>query len=235
MSALPVESVTRTTRLHRALTLMPSVASVAALALAGCGSSSGGGDHSGHGGSTPAASSAPATASAAPTGRAGDIAFAQMMIPHHAQALEMSRTALDPARRASAPVQALAREIAAAQGPEITTMRGWLNSWGAPTAAPSASSGHAHGGTDTGTDTATETNGETMGMMSAQDMAALGQATGPAFDEAWLSMMIEHHDGAVEMAEQVRSTTQDAAVRAFAERVVTTQRAEIDRMNTLLG
>jgi uncharacterized protein (DUF305 family) len=206
---------------------MPSPRRLAALGaglllastLAACGS-----DHSG---STSGGPQSPTSAATA-TGRAADVAFAQLMIPHHEQALDMARMA---ERQATSPdVKRLAAQIEAAQDPEIRTMKGWLSTWGAPEQMPGATStdgGMDHSGHDMGGMTSE-------GMMTAEDMAALESASGEAFDRTWLEMMIQHHEGAVVMAEQVLRTTSDAEVRTLAEAVVTGQRAEIAEMQKLL-
>ncbi len=75
--------------------------------------------------------------SAVPTGRVGDVMFAQMMIPHHQQAIEMADIALGKPS-ASATVRDLATQIKAAQDPEITVMSGWLTAWGASPRPPPA-------------------------------------------------------------------------------------------------
>ena len=103
----------------------------------------------------------------------------------------MADIALDPTRGASAGVQDLARQITAAQGPEITTMSGWLRSWGedVPTSAEAGGmTGMDHGGSSMA------------GMMSDEDMAGLRGESGAGFDQRWLSMMVEHHTGAIEQA-----------------------------------
>ena len=109
-----------------------AVAGALTLTVSGCSSSS----------STPAMDhnatpmpgmSATTSMSAALAGRAGDVMFAQMMIPHHQQAIEMADIALGKPS-ASAKVRELATQIKAAQDPEITLMSGWLTSWGASTA-----------------------------------------------------------------------------------------------------
>ena len=226
---------TRTHRPARRLTI-GATALVAALALAACSntehpSAHGSGD-AGHG--APAASSAPATS--APSGtsgtsagpadaaRAGDVAFAQGMIPHHEQAVEMADMALEKSS-ASATVRRLATQIKAAQDPEIATMRALLTAWGAP-AAPTAGGDH---GTGHGTG-----HGGHGGMMSAQDMTALAKADGAAFDRMWLTMMIEHHEGAVTMSEQVLTTTRDPQVSTLARDIISAQQAEIATMRALL-
>ena len=162
---------------------------------------------------------------------AADIAFAQGMIPHHQQAIEMADLALDPRADASPQVKALARQIKGAQDPEIQQMTGWLQAWGAPTAMPGASgdmSGMDHGGHDMG--------GMTMsGMMTDEQMAQLQQATGSQFDTLWLQMMIAHHEGAISMAEQVKSGSDNPEVVALADAVISGQRAEIETMRADLA
>lgn len=171
--------------------------------------------------SEPAAT--PAATSVA--GSATDIAFAQSMIPHHEQAVEMADLALAPESGASPQVQELARQIKAAQDPEIQQMTGWLTAWGAPTAMPGGTTDHS--GHDMG--------GMTMsGMMTEEQMSDLMQASGSQFDEMWLEMMIEHHEGAIAMAEQVQSSS-DPQVTAMAEAIITGQQGEISTMQGLLS
>ena len=180
---------------------------VAVLLLGACGSdedvSQSMGGMNGHGasGSTPAQSSAGS--------RAGDVMFAQMMIPHHQQAIEMADLAL--ANPSTSPdVERLAQQIKAAQDPEIATMKRWLSEWGVPT---SASMDHG-----------------TSGMMSEADMASLESAQGAEFNRLWLEMMIAHHQGAVTMAQDVLASTEDAEVKGLAQAVVEGQQKEIATM-----
>ena len=144
-----------------------------------------------------------------------DVMFAQMMIPHHEQAVEMADMALDPDASSSVEVRELAVDIKAAQDPEIETMRAWLDVWGAPQ-EPSVGMGHDSG------------------MMSQGDMGALASAEGAEFDRMWLTMMIEHHEGAITMAQDVQSTTEDEEVKAMAEDIIAAQEAEIATMQALL-
>lgn len=172
----------------------PLLALLAVVALAGCGS--------------------PNTISADPA----DVTFAQQMIPHHQQAVEMAEMALDPAREASEPVQDLATRIERAQQPEIDEMTGWLDGWGVE---PDDHDGHDMG--------------DMSGMMSGDQMGALEQATGTDFDRMWLQMMIEHHEGAVEMAETEIADGQDSRAKALARAIIDAQRAEITEMTRLLA
>lgn len=147
--------------------------------------------------------------------------FAQMMIPHHQQAVQMADIALGKPS-ASPKVRELATQIKAAQDPEIAQMSDWLKAWGASTAT---SSGMGHG-MDHGMGSG--------GMMSDSDLTALKTAEGADFDRKWLTGMIAHHQGAVMMANQVLSTTSDPQVKALAEAIVKGQNSEITTMQGLL-
>ena len=156
--------------------------------------------------------STPATV--ATEGASADVTFVQGMIPHHRQALEMA--ALAPGR-AGAEVAALAGRISAAQDPEIATMTAWLERRGKE--VPSDDGHTAHGGTE--------------GMMTPEDLARLEGLDGEAFDQEFLRQMIEHHEGAVAMAEDVRRTGSDPEVADLAQQVSETQRAEVEEMRGL--
>jgi uncharacterized protein (DUF305 family) len=147
-----------------------------------------------------------------------DVTFTQGMIPHHEQAIEMAQMAEE---RAEDPrVLDLAGRIEAAQQPEIETLTGWLQEWGVE---DSGMGGMDHGGMDHGG-----------GMMSEEDMNALMAASGAEFDRHFLEMMIEHHTGAVEMAETEIADGQNADAIAMAETIRDTQNAEITEMEQLL-
>lgn len=153
---------------------------------------------------------------------ATDVGFAQGMIPHHAQAIDMADMAI--ARSTNADVLALARQIKAAQGPEIDTMTSWLTSWGQPIPAT------------TGTHDMTGMDHMMMdGMMSQSDMTRLAGATGTAFDRMWLEMMVLHHEGAVKMAKQELADGKDAGAKRLAHAIIDGQTAEITTMNALIA
>ncbi|MFJ8590320.1 DUF305 domain-containing protein [Streptomyces sp. NPDC093598] len=195
----------------------------AALFLAACGGdgadrAAGGAGHADAGSPTPSGAHNPQ-----------DVAFAQGMIPHHRQALEMARLAGH--RASSGAVKDLAGRIEKAQDPEIRTMTGWLKTWGedvVPTATDGGTghSGSGHSGSG---------HSGMPGMMGEQDMAALEMLTGKAFDFQFLTLMVEHHEGAVEMARTERSKGRYAPAKAMADDIVTAQNAEIREMNKLLG
>ncbi|MFJ3718746.1 DUF305 domain-containing protein [Streptomyces sp. NPDC090057] len=192
-----------------------AVTATASLALAACGGDDGAA-RAGHGGQ--ASPSASATAGAH---NAQDVSFAQGMIPHHQQALEMARLA--DGRASSARVKDLAARIEKAQDPEIRTMTGWLTAWGEQ--VPMAGMDHSGHSGMTGM----------AGMMSDDDMAALKKATGADFDSRFLSLMVEHHRGAVEMAGTEKAKGAYGPARTMAGDVVRAQNAEIQEMERLLG
>lgn len=154
-----------------------------------------------------------------------DVAFAQMMIPHHGQALTMSELA---ATRAADPrVKRLAERISAAQGPEILVMAAWLEERDieVPRAAEDPAD-YDHG--DHG-------HNEMQGMLTPAQMKALEQASGPRFDRLFLTGMIRHHQGAIAMAEDVARDGAHLRINELAADVMVGQQVEIERMRELLG
>lgn len=145
------------------------------------------------------------------------------MIPHHRQALEMAELAAD--RAASAQVKDLAARVEKAQDPEIKTMSGWLKSWGEE--VPEA--GESMPGMDHGTHSGMP------GMMDDAEMTKLEKASGKEFDALFLNLMVEHHEGAVDMAETEKSKGAYEPATAMADDIVTAQTAEIEEMNKLVG
>jgi uncharacterized protein (DUF305 family) len=186
----------------------------AGVVLAGCSSSDKSTDMPGMG-------SASSTAAApAPQGdhNAADVTFAQQMIPHHQQAVEMAK--LVPARTTNQQVLDLAGQIQQAQDPEIQTMTGWLRKWGAPTPT---------------TGMAGMDHGSTPGMMATDDMTKLGQAKAADFDHMWLQMMVQHHQGAIAMANTELQEGSSSDAKQLARNIIDSQQKEIATMNGLLG
>lgn len=148
----------------------------------------------------------------------GDIAFSQMMIPHHEQAVEMSQLA--PERASSAFIKDLANTIQNAQQPEIELMAGWLDSWGVPrmTMMDAMNTHGAHG---------------MSGIMSEEDMSNLAAAKGTNFDQLYAELMIAHHEGAIAMAKAVENSS-NPDVAALAKRIISAQQAEIAQMQEFL-
>ncbi|MCK9929947.1 DUF305 domain-containing protein [Frankia sp. Mgl5] len=163
---------------------------------------------------------------------AADVTFAQNMIPHHRQAVEMA--GLAETQAASPEVKTLARQIRDAQAPEIATMVGWLNDWDESTMAPDSGQGgghdmNGHGGGGGGM------NDNAGGMMSEGGMASLKNASGAVFDRMFLEMMIEHHRGAVEMAQTELRDGRYGPAKELADSIKNTQNTEIATMQDLLG
>ena len=143
--------------------------------------------------------------------------FASSMMPHHQQGLEMADMALTQA--GSAEVKNLATQIKTAPDPEIATMTGWLTAWGA---GPMPSGDHDMGGVSMD------------GMMSAQEMTALKDVSGTAFDRMWLQLMIKHHEAAVAVAKTQLSQGQSPDAKTLAQAVIDGQTKEIATMTALL-
>lgn len=197
---------------------LSAAALAAVITLAGCGSNA-----------TPGSSTMPADhgamSSSAPAGSPGamghnsaDTLFTQSMIPHHAQAVEMSdmmlsKQGINPA------VTELATKIKAAQGPEIEQMNGWLKGWNEPTAM----AGHGEAGHSMA------------GMMSDDDLKALDAAQGKEADRLFLTQMIAHHEGAVQMAKAEIADGQNSGAVKLAQEIVTAQESEIEEMKELLA
>jgi uncharacterized protein (DUF305 family) len=156
------------------------------------------------------------SAASADSHNESDVEFVQGMIPHHEQAVQM--TAMVVAGEVSTELAALADQVRAAQQPEIDLMMSWLAEWGLER-DPHA--GHMMGGEH--------------GMMSDDDMAALDAAEGAEFERMWLDMMIKHHEGAVDMANDVLAAGLDPRVAALAEAMVAAQTAEIALMRQMLA
>jgi uncharacterized protein (DUF305 family) len=141
-----------------------------------------------------------------------DVMFAQMMIPHHEQAVEMSTLA--ETHTTTPAVLALAAQIKAAQAPEIEQMQGWLDEAGAP-----AEMGGSMG---------------MNGMLSDNEMSALADASGTSFDTLYLTGMIAHHEGAIQMARMVLDSD-NAEAKALGENIVESQTEEIALMEKMLA
>ena len=152
-----------------------------------------------------------------------DVMFAQMMIPHHEQAIEMSDIILSK-DDVPADVTSLAEEIKAAQGPEIAQLTDWLEQWGEPT-QPEGMDMDMGGDHDMA---------QMEGMLSDEELQLLSDAPGPEAAELFLNQMIAHHEGAVAMAEdQVENGTYPPAVD-LAQTIIDTQQQEIDTMQQML-
>lgn len=217
-------------------TTLTTLALASALALAGCGTS--GEETAGEApetttsaaagtGSTDTATATPSTSAQAVTEEHNDAdtMFAQMMIPHHEQAVQMSEVMLakddlDP------DIEALANKIVAAQGPEIDQLKTMLETWGEPTSMGS-------GGME-GMDHGSDSGAGMEGMMTEEQMQELEAAEGTEAAEMYLTMMTAHHRGAIDMAQEEVAEGQNPQAIEMAQKVIEDQEAEIQEMERLL-
>ncbi|MDG5818557.1 DUF305 domain-containing protein [Natronococcus sp. A-GB7] len=138
-----------------------------------------------------------------------DVAFMQGMIPHHEQAIEMAE--LVPDRTDSRRLCDLAPEIIEVQEAEIEQLQEWLEEAGAD-----AGGDHDHD--------------EMEGMLSDEELTELREAEGQEFDCLFAEQMIFHHEGAIEMAEDVLEGGRAERVADLAEEIIAVQREEIEMM-----
>ncbi len=153
-----------------------------------------------------------------------DVAFMQHMIVHHQQAVDMAKLVKD--RTNTEDLKTIAGRIESSQADEITFMQTWLKERGEPTEDP-AMKGHAE-----------HMHHMMKGMASPEDMKALAAAKGADFDRQFLTLMIAHHDGALDMVEELldeEGTAADPVLFQFVGDVESEQKTEIGRMDKLLA
>jgi uncharacterized protein (DUF305 family) len=207
--------VTRT----RITVTIAAIGTAAALFAAGCSSDDSGTmpgmDHS----STPSA----AVTSGKPTARSdfndADVNFLQLMYPHHAQAVEMAR--LVPSRSQNEQLRTLAANVEKAQAPEMEQISTLLQSFGKPL--------------PTGAGHTMDMSGNMPGMMTDAQMNTLAAASGADFDRQWMAMMIDHHNGAIAMANTELANGANPDAKALATAIITAQQSEIATMRGMLG
>ncbi|MDQ0146097.1 DUF305 domain-containing protein [Pseudarthrobacter niigatensis] len=202
-------------------TLSIAAALAASLGLAGCAANAGAGssmpmDHGSSGAMSSTMPGAGSTPNAGADHNQADIMFAQMMIPHHSQAVEMSDIILAKAGM-PADVIALATKIKAAQAPEIKQMTGWLTGWNLPTMM-SDHSGHGMAG-----------------MVDDDGINKLKSAWGTEAARLFLQQMIGHHEGAIDMSQQEISAGKFPDAVKLGHDIVAAQQAEITQMKQLLA
>lgn len=196
-----------------AKTVIAVAAAAAALMVAGCSDNTSSTSASpttssspGMSGSMPGMDHGGSSASAAPSATRSDfndadVMFLQMMYPHHAQAVDMAK--LVAGRSQNQQVITLAANIEKAQAPEMDQMTTLLQSFGKPAPAADMDMGH------------------TMpGMMTAEQMTTLNGLSGAAFDRMWLQMMIDHHTGAIDMANTELSDGTNPDAKKLAQAII---------------
>lgn len=211
-------------------------ATALSLVLVACGDGGSMADHS-----SMASTATSSSASASPTGGAAveadhnaqDTAFAQVMIVHHQGAVEMAR--LVATRTSNPQVEDLAATIEAAQQPEIEEMTSWLTTWGEPVTADSAMEGMDHSSPDPAMSHPAVDGSSTAPMTNPEQMTRLQDATGVDADRMFLQMMIEHHEGAIAMAETEQQQGRNTRALGLADSIVVSQNAEIEQMTQVLA
>ena len=164
--------------------------------------------------------------SPAPAYTEADVAFIRGMLPHHAQALEM--TALVPSRTASEAIRRLAERIEVSQTDEIAMMRRWLESRGLEAPEAGMHPHHAAG----------DEHALMPGMLTREELDRLAAASGPEFDRLFLEFMIRHHQGALVMVEELFSSPgggQAGEMFQIASEIAADQQIEIERMRAMLA
>lgn len=155
-----------------------------------------------------------------------DARFASNMLQHHAQALAM--VDLTVGRDLDPELAALAEDIRNAQAPEIQTFTEWLTAWDRPIPETVRDHANAHGD-------GSAADAEMPGMLSGGEMDELEAARGSEFHRLWLQLMIEHHEGAAQMARDEVEDGEFGPAVDLAESIEESQGAEIDRMKAMLG
>ena len=190
-----------------------------------------------------AAGSLSAPTVTAPSTTSAEAGFARDMQTHHNQAVEMSFLIRD--RTDDEEVRLLAYDIANSQSQQAGQMNGWLTVWNLPQTAPEPEmtwmsrpslKGVSHEGmSDMGTgDTSHEPGSPMPGMATAEQLASLTAATGVEAERQYLTLMIAHHTGGVEMADAVLARSNERVVRSLAASIVKAQTSEIGYMQDLL-
>jgi len=168
-----------------------------------------------------------------PAYTAADVRFMQGMIAHHAQAVVMA--AMTPTHGAGADLRILAERINVGQRDEIAFMQRWLRD--RHETAPDPFAQHDMSAGQTPAPGMSMPGGLMPGMLTPEQMKQLDAARGPEFDRLFLTFMIQHHQGALTMVDQLFSSPgagQDVYVFRFASDVSADQNTEIDRMRSML-
>jgi uncharacterized protein (DUF305 family) len=140
-----------------------------------------------------------------------EVMFAQMMIPHHKQAVSISETAIKKSQNQA--ILKLSRQIKSAQGSEISQMTYWLKA--------------------TNSSMTMDHDMKMSGMLSIKELTSLKSLTGAEFDRAFLELMIKHHQGAIEMLDLI-SDSKNAEAKALSKSINSAQSREIKYMKQLL-
>ena len=141
-----------------------------------------------------------------------EIMFAQMMIPHHEQAISMSETALKKSRNQG--ILKLSRQIKSMQSSEISQLTYWLKA--------------------TNSSMTMDHDMKMSGMLTTKELASLKRLSGTDFDRAFLQLMVKHHLGAIEMLDLI-SDSRNAEAKSLSKAINSAQTKEINSMKLLLN
>ena len=210
------------------------LAVAAALALGACGASPAATEVT----DTPSAAADEAQAPAGSYNQA-DVTFVTRMLPHHEQAVELADLALELSENQE--VLDLAERVKAAQDPEIDTLNQWLDGWGpAATAAPAPAPAPAPADpaapappADPAAPAVPAAPASPDGMLTTEQMDTLANSRGDQFDQLWIQMMIEHHQGAVALADAVLQSGENPEVKHLAQNTKRAQTAQVRELRML--
>ncbi|CAD5997296.1 DUF305 domain-containing protein [Agreia sp. COWG] len=182
-----------------------------------------------------------------PASSSAEAGFARDMQQHHNQAVEMALIVRD--RSDDPEIRSLAYDIATSQAQQSGQMYAWLNDWGLPQASPtpamswmseppldgSAGAGHAHDQTGSAESALNAASRPMPGMASTADLDRLRTADEAGAEVLFLTLMLAHHRGGVEMADGVLERSEHPLVSTLARAIVFAQSGEIDYMERLLA
>jgi uncharacterized protein (DUF305 family) len=173
----------------------------------------------------------------APTDTSAEAGFARDMQVHHLQGVQLAMIVRDLTDDPD--VRLLAYDIATTQGQQSGQLYGWLSEWGLSQAGSEPSmtwmSRPGRSGSTHGHDSTASPGAAMPGLATDAQIAELSAASGVEAEKIFLTLMIAHHKGAVEMAEGVLDRATRPTVRSFANAVATSQQAEIDLMTGMLA
>ncbi len=184
------------------------------------------------------------TIGATPGSTSAEAGFARDMQAHHVQGVEMAMIIRD--RTDDPATRLLGYDIATTQGQQSGQLYGWLSEWGLSQygsepsmtwmtrPALNGTAGHAHGGTAAAS-TSHVPGGPMPGMATSEQLAELQAASGVEAERLFLTLMIAHHQGALEMAESVLERSTNPVIVPFANAVLASQASEIDLMESMLA
>ncbi|WJV44738.1 DUF305 domain-containing protein [Streptomyces flavofungini] len=156
-----------------------------------------------------------------------DVTFTQRMVPHHRQAIEMAEMART--HTTSTEIKAFAAKVEHVRTAELATMCAWLEKWGEEIPRGTGARDDPARGHDR------EGHHDARGMTHQERMRHLDGTHDAEFDRSFLTMMTDHHQGAIDQARAVKSTGAHAATKALADTVISTRSAEIARMKAMMG